>query len=488
MAKSISKNAIFKAALNMFNLILPMLVMKVVTVAIGDVNYGYFSYGESLNNYFLIFAAFGLYQYGLRELSKIREDKTKLSQTFTSLFVFGLFTNFFVTAIYMAFIWINYRSQPYYLTCFILSFNIAVNAFYVEWVNEALENYQFITIKTMIIRIIYSLLIILGVRSGEDFYFYLLIVVGFNFINNIISFVYVKKIVKFDFTNLEFKKHIKPMFYLVILSNTGILYTQLDKLMLKNSAGGTTYVGYYNLAQKIMTMINTVMLTIIQVTMPRLSNYLGNNKKDEYLSLLKKVIKIYFILLFPSAIGLLCVSKEAIYIFSGTEYMAAAPVMMIFSIYMISLGIEQIIANQMIYLHGKEKTDAYLVLTGGVINLAFNILLSVVGKFTMETAIITTLLSNTIVILLEYRLVKKVINLDINLFSLENMKYLYYSLLFIPISFLVKMFVSNMLISCAIQVILCGLVYLTILVVTKDTMFFELFDKILRKLKLKKIN
>ena len=185
MAKSISKNAIFKAALNMFNLILPMLVMKVVTVAIGDVNYGYFSYAESLNNYFLIFAAFGLYQYGLRELSKIREDKTKLSQTFTSLFVFSLFTNFLVTAIYMTFIWINYRSQPYYLTCFILSFNIAVNAFYVEWVNEALENYQFITIKTMIIRIIYSVLIILGVRSGEDFYFYLLIVVGFNFINNI---------------------------------------------------------------------------------------------------------------------------------------------------------------------------------------------------------------------------------------------------------------------------------------------------------------
>ena len=156
--------------------------------------------------------------------------------------------------------------------------------------------------------------------------------------------------------------------------------------------------------------------------------------------------------------------------------MPAASAMIIFSIYMISLGIEQIIANQMIYLHGKEKTDAYLVLTGGVINLGFNVLLSVVGKFTMETAIITTLLSNTIVIFLEYRLVKKVIKLDVKLFSLENMKYLYYSLL-----------LSNMLLSCAIQVVLCGLLYLAILVVTKDTIFFELFDKILRKLKLKKI-
>lgn len=484
MAKSISKNAVFKAALNLFNLILPILVMKVVTVAIGDVNYGYFSYGESLNNYFLIFAAFGLYQYGLRELSKIREDKKKLSQTFTSLFVFGLFTNFLVTAVYMSYIWIKYRYEPYYLTCFILSFNIAVNAFYVEWVNEALENYGFITAKTMIIRIIYSLLIIFGVRNNGDFTFYLLIVVGFNFINNIISFVYVKRIVKFDFSNLQFKKHIRPMFYLVILSNTGILYTQLDKIMLKNSALGTTSVGYYNLAQKIMTMVNTVMLTIIQVTMPRLSNYLGNKRKEDYLNLLNKVIKIYFMLLFPAAIGLLCVSKEAIYLFSGTQYIKAAPVLMIFAVYLISFGIEQIIANQMIYLHGKERTDAYLVLAGGIVNLILNTIMYYFGWFTMETAIITTLMANIVVIILEYRLVKKVIQLNVHLFAYENMKYLYFSLIFIPISLVVNKFVSNILISCMAQVMLCGIVYLIELVLTKDKIFIELSSKVLRKVKI----
>ena len=115
------------------------------------------------------------------------------------------------------------------------------------------------------------------------------------------------------------------------------MYTQLDKIMLKNSVGGTTSVGYYNLAQKIMTMVNTVMLTIIQVTMPRLSNYLGNRRKEDYLNLLNKVIKIYFMLLFPAAIGLLCVSKQAIYLFSGTQYMKAAPVLMIFAVNIVFL-------------------------------------------------------------------------------------------------------------------------------------------------------
>ncbi len=485
MSKSISKNAIFKAMLNLFNIILPILVIPLVTRAVGKEQYGYMGYGDSLTAYFLIFASFGIYQYGLREISKVRDDKTKLKQTFTSLFVFTSFTNIAASVVYMIFVWIFYKNQPYFYTCIILGFNLVSNMFYVEWVNEALENYDFIAIKTMVVRIIYSALILLFVRNKGDFLFYLYLVVGFNFINNIISFIYIKKRVSFDFSNLHFARHIKPMLYVVILSNTGVLYTQLDKIMLKDSVGGTTSVGYYYMAQRIMTIINTLMLTVIQVTMPRLSNYLGNDSKKDYLVLLKRVIKIYFLFLFPASVGLICLSKEAIYMFGGTEFLPAVPVMIVFAIYMLSIGVEGVIANQMIYLHGKERDDAILVLIGGVINLIFNIMLVVTGNFNMVTAIGTTLISNLIVIWLEYRLVKKVIKLDINLFAFENIKYFYYSLVFIPITLAIKYFVSNIFIACILEVFICGLVYLGILLITKDSVFLELADKILIKLKLK---
>ena len=485
MAKSISKNAIFKAMLNLFNIILPIMVIPLVTRAVGPELYGYMGYGDSLTAYFLIFASFGIYQYGLREISKVRDDQKKLRQTLTSLCLFTFFTNIVVSIAYMAFVWVAYRDKPYMYTCMIMGFNLVFNMFYVEWVNEALENYDFIAIKTMIVRVIYSALIVLFVRNEGDFLFYIYLVVGFNFINNIISFIYVKRRVKFDFSNLQFLRHIKPMLYVVILSNTGVLYTQLDKIMIQSNIG-TTDVGYYYTAQRIMTIINTLMLTVIQVTMPRLSNYLGNESKGEYLELLKKVIKIYFLLLFPASIGLLCLSKEAIYMFGGAEFLPAVPVMVVFSIYMISIGVESVIANQMIYLHGKEKNDAILVLIGGVINLILNILLVVTGTFSMVTAIATTLLSNLIVIVLEYRLVRKVIKLDIHLFAYENMKYLLYSLVFIPITFIVKKFIANIIVACIFEVAICGLVYVGILLITKDSTFIELTDKILVKLKIRK--
>ena len=473
MAKSISKNAIFKAMLNLFNIILPIMVIPLVTRAVGPELYGFMGYGDSLTAYFLIFASFGIYQYGLREISKVRDDEKKLRQTFTSLCLFSFFTNIVVSIAYMVFVWVVYRDKPYMYTCMIMGFNLVFNMFYVEWVNEALENYDFIAIKTMIVRIIYSALILLY------------IVVGFNFINNIISFIYVKKRIKFDFSHLQFMKHIKPMFYVVILSNTGVLYTQLDKIMIESNSG-TTDVGYYYTAQRIMTIINTLMLTVIQVTMPRLSNYLGNESKEEYLKLLKRVIKIYFLFLFPASIGLLCLSKEAIYMFGGSQFLPAVPVMMVFSIYMLSIGVESVIANQMIYLHGKERDDAVLILIGGVINLVLNFLLVVTGTFSMVTAIITTLISNLIVIVLEYRLVRKVIKLDIHLFSYENMKYLLYSLVFIPITFIIKNIISNIFIACILEVAVSSIVYVAILILTKDSTFMEMTDKILVKFKIKR--
>lgn len=483
MAKSMSKNAIFKAMLNLFNIILPIMVIPLVTRSVGPDLYGYMGYGDSLTAYFLIFASFGIYQYGLREISKVRDDKKKLRQTFTSLCLFTFMTNIIASAVYMIFVAVSYRDKPYMYTCIIMGFNLVFNMFYVEWVNEALENYDFIAIKTMIVRIIYSALILLFVRSDKDYLFYLYLVVGFNFINNIISFVYVKKRIKFDFSDLQFAKHIRPMLYVVILSNTGVLYTQLDKIMIKSNSG-TTDVGYYYTAQRIMTIINTLMLTVIQVTMPRLSNYLGNESKKEYLSLLKRVIKIYFLFLFPASIGLLCLSKEAIYMFGGAKFLPAVPVMVVFAIYMLSIGVEGVIANQMIYLHGREKDDAMLVLIGGVINLGLNVLLVVTGTFNMVTAISTTLIANLIVIFLEYRLVRKVIKLDIELFAYENTKYLLYSLIFIPITFVIKKFVGNIFICCILEVMACGLAYLAILIITKDETFFELSDKILRRFKI----
>ena len=102
----------------------------------------------------------------------------------------------------------------------------------------------------------------------------------------------------------------------------------------------------------------------------------------------------------------------------GTDtYLPAVPILMIFSIYMLTIGIDRIIADQIIYIFGREKTDAKLVLIGGLLNLVLNTLLLITKTFTPTTVIATTLIANLVVITMEYRLVKRELNLDIQLFA-----------------------------------------------------------------------
>lgn len=486
MNKSISKNAIFKAILNLSNIILPIVVTPFVTNTFSSTNYmSYLTQAETYNTILIALASFGIYQYGLREISKVRNDKIKLSQIFTNLFFITAASTTLVSIGYVLFLYKFCRDDPAFFTCLILAFNIIFNIFYVEWVNEALENYDFITIKTMILKISYSLAVLIFIRKADDFHIYLYLGLAVNILNNLISYFYIKKRIKFDFSHMEIKKYIKPMFLVVILSNSGLLYTQLDRFMIEMYSSATDLTCYGAIAQKSILIINTLLLTIIQVTMPRLSNNLGNNKSDSYYYLLNKSMKIYFLILFPSSIGLFCISKQIMWIFSYSDsaYVPWTPLMKAFSIYMLTVGIQGIISNQIIYLHGKEKADIKIFFIGGICNLILNFSLLYAGIFNGTNAIITTMISNIVVICLEYAFVKKYISSSINIFSISNLKYFYYSLIFIPITLIINIFVNDMILSCTLDILICILIYIGILIITKDETLLYIFNKFYTKLK-----
>ena len=484
MAKSISKNAIFNAILNLCNIVLPILVTPIVTNSLHTTLFSYITKAETYNTLLLAIASFGVYQYGLREISKVRDDEKKLRKTFTSLFVITTFSTLLVSAAYIFYLFKFYSDNPAFYTCVIVGLSITFNLFYVEWVNEALENYDFITVKTMVVKIVYSIIVICFIRNEGNYLFYLYLGLATNIANNLLSYLYIKRKIKFDFTDFEVVKYMKPMIWAVILSNTGLLYTYLDRLIIDKYSTATDLAAY-GIAQKVIYIINALMLTIIQVTMPRLSNNLGNNSKKEYLNLLNKVVKIYFLFLFPASIGLLCVSKQVMWIFEKTDatYVPWFPLMMGFSVYMLTLGIQGIISNQIIYLNKMEKEDVKIFFIGGIFNFVVNGLFVATNMFTGTNSIIITIMSNMIVIMLEYGVVRKKINIDIHLFSFDNMKYLYYSLIFIPITFAINHFVKNIIISCALDIIICGLFYLIILLMTKDKVFFEVYDRAMTKFK-----
>ncbi|WP_415341392.1 oligosaccharide flippase family protein [Clostridium perfringens] len=480
MKKSVFKNAIFKFLLNIFNLVVPIIVGPYVLRKLGPDLMGVINYSQAIFAYFFIFASFGVYQYGLREISKARNDKNKLKSVFTSLFFITVISNIVITLIYYIYIRITVTTTSMYIVSIILTFNFISNIFYTEWVNEALESYDFITIKTIIIRIIYVVVLLLIVKSSKDYGIYVLLTVLSTFFNNIVSYFYVKRYIKFDFKNIKIKKHIKPMLLVVILSNANVLYTQLDKVMLGEYVSKSS-VAFYTMAQNISYMINAVLLSLIHVSIPRLSHYIGNGQKNKYISLLNKISRMYLFLLFPASIGMIILSKEIVLIYGGEQYASAYQLLMLFSVYIITIAYDTIFSNQIMYINGFEKEQVRIVFFGGFINLILNILILNLGIFNENYSVITTIFANIICVISQYIFIKKRIKLDYNIFSFDKSKYLILSLIFIPVTLLIKMLNYNMFIYIILVIVVNATIYFSILYFTKDDIFLEGLNKLLKK-------
>ncbi|WP_080843968.1 oligosaccharide flippase family protein [Cytobacillus gottheilii] len=480
--KSLMKNAFYKIILNFFNLMLPIIIGPYVYRTLGAESIGSVKFAESIFNYFFIFASFGIYQYGIRELSRIKNDKQKVSQMFSSLFVLSLVTNFGALLVFFIVTYLGYGQDVIFPILMVLSINFILNIFYVEWINEAFEDYDFITIKTIVVKIFYVVLLFTFVNHSDDYLIFALLLVFSTLLNNIISFIYVKRKVKFHFKNITIKKHLRPLFLVVIFSNANVLYSQLDRFLLGEFVNDVS-VSYYAMSQQIMTLINAIMIGIIQVTIPRLSFLQGENSEEVYLSLLNRVVKIYFTILFPASIGLFVISDIGVVVYGGQEFVNAGPVLAVFSLYMITVGIESILANQVIYIKQREKILVYFIFLCGFINLFLDVLLIQLNVFTALTAIITTAVANVILVCLEYYYIRRVIKVPIALFDMTKMKYLFYALLFVPVAYAIRMVITGTFESFFVIIFISAILYLLILIFTKDEILTILIDKVKARVK-----
>lgn len=486
--KSLLKNFIYKITLNIFNIVLPLLTIPYVYRLFNPSILGEIEFTQSLMNYFLIFAGFGVYNYGLREISQIRDDKIKREKLFSELFLISLLSSIIVFIIYIGYIFFKFNNSVL-LRNFLLINAISIFSciFYIEWINEAFENYNFITKKTIFIKIVSVICIFLLLKKNTDFYKYLLIVNGAGFFNNIFSFFYIRKNIKIDFNNLALKKYLLPLLTIILINNINILYTNLDKITL-GFYTTPSEVAYYGMGQKVMTIILMIVMTIISVSIPRLSYYLGENK-DEYIKLLNKILKYIACLIFPMAFGIYALKEEIAIFFGGSEYIAARLVVGMFGIRMIVMTYESILSNQVIFLYKKEKVIVFILGICALVNILLKYIL--IKKYfrleyTPTSAVLTTTLAECLIIFFNLCYIKKYLKIKIKIFSKNTIIYVGVSLLFIPIARFIKTFELNYIQTSLIVIVLCSLTYLLMLIIIKDECVIEVLNKL--KIKFKKRN
>lgn len=482
MVSSIVKNAIFKFSLEILRIFIPIISVPYIYRIFNPEIMGQIEFSQSIVGYFFIFAGFGVYTYGLREISRVRDNKEQRDKLFTELFTISTISSILVTFLYLGYVYFKFNSDNLLKNMLLInSINLISYVFYIEWINEAFENYKFISQKTMVVKLLNLACIFLFIKVSDDYFKYLFLVNIFIFINNLASFIYIRRYINFSFNNLEIKKYLFPLGILILVSNINVLYTQLDKIALGFYGKNIGEVAYYGVAQKVMSVLMVIVMSIINVTMPRLSYYLGQNQKDEYENLFNRIFPYIYLLLFPMGIGIIILSREICIFFGGKAYLPAQAVVIVFGIRMIVVTVESLLSNHVIFLNQKEKVMAIIFGICGVFNLLLKIGLIYFDIFTASTAIFTTMLAEILIITLDYWYIKKYLKLKLEVFKLKNLKYLFFSFVFFPIRYILRDLNYNVVINSIIVFIVCVLTYFIFLLLSKDSCLYETIRKIKKK-------
>ena len=377
--------------------IFPLITFPYTSRVLGPESIGKLGFANSFVSYFILLASIGIPLYGIREIARIRDDKKKLSELTQELFVMHIITSIIVLFIFIVLIFLNSKLSDEKALFSIVSFSIVLSVFGLEWLYQGLEQYSYITIRTIIFSTISTIAIFVFIHNKEDYLISAAIVVFASLGSSISNFYFARKILLAKRTQpWNFKRHIKPMALIYFMNFIISIYIQLDTVML-GFISTAKNVGYYVTGLRINKMLLILVTSLGTVLLPRLSYYISNDMKDEFSRMLKKSFEVIWILCLPMVAALMFLSKEIIVLFAGSQYLPASICIVITAPIILFIGLTNIFGIQILYPLGKEKQVVYCVTGGAIISLALNFFL--IPHFAHVGAAIATLASEIVVII-----------------------------------------------------------------------------------------
>ena len=458
-------NAIFKIILSICNILIPLFVGPYIIRMLSRESFDIYNKASVELQLFLTLAFLGIYTYGIREVSRIRKNKESAKQTFSELFLLGLIFNLVFVFLYYIYITLinNHTDQMIY---FILMIQFIGSAVFVEWMNEALEDYRFITIKSMVVKFLYIVSIFIFIKSDQLIRYGLIVSITY-IVDNLLSFLYITKRSGLTIKNLNFKRHLKPLLLVFLITNISLLYAQSDKIMLGLMISETA-VTTYNLPNYIVTSIYNVIISIFVVSIARLNDLLNNKSEKDYATLFNLISRTFYLLFIPVMFYVFSVSKEIIVLYGAGYYNDCIIPLRVFSIVIIINSFVYIQREGVVYLYEKEKQIILFNLIGGLFNFLSNIILYYTGLFTPTLSIITLFFAYLIVFFLLKRYIKRQINPNLEIISKRIGLYFIFSLPVFLIYYLVRIvFISNVM-RLVMTLFIFGFVYLVLLLLFKD--------------------
>ena len=478
---SIKKNFIMNALLTMSSFIFPLITFPYVSRVLLPVGTGKVSFATSLISYFNMFAQLGIPTYGIRACAKVRDDREELTRTAHELLMINLamsiisYIAFFICLTFVP------RLRDERTLYIITSLTIFLTSVGMEWLYKGLEQYTYITVRSIVFKFVALIAMFLLIHRQEDYVILGGITIFAASASNIFNLINAHKYIDMHpIGNYHPQRHLKAVAVFFAMACATTIYTHLDTVMLGFMATDED-VGYYNAAVRIKTILVSIVTSLGTVLLPRASYYIEHKEYEEFKRISSKALNFVIILALPLMLYFTLFAKEGILLLSGNAYEKAVLPMQIIMPTLLFIGLSNITGIQILVPMGKENVVLYSEIAGAIVDLVINALL--IPRYTSAGAALGTLIAELIVLLWQYIALRHQLA-D----ALRQIKYgvvMAALALAGTVAITTKQLNTSVFFTLCISAILFFGVYAIMLFLAKEPMTLEIVNQVLAKIKLK---
>ena len=422
MGQSIKNNFLLNLSTTITGLLFPLITFPYASRILMADGIGQVQFFQSIIDYVSLCTALGIPLYAVREIARIRDNKELRSRTTIEILLLHAILTLvgyivvFILAKTVAKIEIDAS------LFFLLSTTLFFNTIGVAWFYQAIEDFKYITLRSLFVRILSLVALFIFVKTKQDLFYYAGILVIGTVGNNIFNFFRLRKYIKLskgEFKRLNLLRHLIPALKIFILNLVISIYVNLDSVMLgflKNEES----VGYYAAATRLTKAILGIVSSLGAVLLPRFSNMITNGQKEEFQLLANKAASFTIALSLPMSVGLIFMAAPIIHIFCGNGFEPSILTLKLVAPIVLFIGLSGIIGMQILYPQGREKYVIISTMVGACINLLINYLL--IPQYGQYGAALGTVIAEFMVTVIMILLGRKY--LPINILSKQNLHYL----------------------------------------------------------------
>lgn len=371
--KSVKKNYIYNLAYQILLVIVPFVTIPYLSRILGVENIGVNSFTLSIVSYFIMLANIGVGSLGQREVALHQDNRKAYSKIFWNLFSFQAVVGIISILTYIIYVTF-FGSYPNIQ--WIMLINIIAAVVDMAWFYRGLEEYRYISIRNIFIKLVSVAAIFIFVHTKDDLPIYVLINSLSLFISSALLWIKFPRIAdKPVLKEIRIFKYWKDSIIYFLPQIATSIYTVLDKTMLGFITSSEAENGYYEQTYKIIQLCLILITSLNTVIAPRMVFLYGKGKKKEMQDRIKTSFHFIYLVAFPMIFGLIAVGPAFSVVFFGDGYEKVQTLLPLFAPIILIISISNCIGGQFLVPIGKRvQTAAYLWLGAGV-NVICNFIL-----------------------------------------------------------------------------------------------------------------